>query len=426
MARPEVMRYSTLLQSALSSSCLSELPSDVLSNVLRQMDSRSLQMLSATSASARREWVRVQEQRMRRQPTHVSRLPLHMRRAFLRPSPVPSQTCRHRRVEECLAPGDVISAAEWCGNWHMLLASNGVLWASQIIGSAIWRIRVPGADPDREAVVLAMSADSEHVAVIRDDGALLVAGVGPGSLASPQDAPLPVDPTQLRFERAVELGDERAVQVYVGQSWTYALTRAGSIWAWGVMDDFFWGFRSSDWDREEDSAQEIDRPKRITELFDGTSPPGFALLSVCDEMLCAVDLRGRVYACGNAVETSDGSYLGMLVELPGPPVPVRDIVAANVGLSGSTMFSLVFPFDGDTGRAPLVVEEHPDANSVGPLALLVDGTVWALLGMQLLPQCTGVVGIGRDRRDQGRLVLIRPGDRRLGVVPGDLLRMSKW
>jgi hypothetical protein len=276
-------------------------------------------------------------------------------------------------------------------------------------------------DATGSSAVRCLSRDVLDVALVRRDGALLVAGGGPcdprTSRWSMERMMRPQPATGLCFSR-IELGGEPVTRAVAGNGWMYALTEAGSIWAWGIS---WLGFGHEQFCR---------RPYPVSVVVvDGRmrAAPPFALMSVNSDSLCAVDRAGRLFACGRCfVEAVFGESshrrVGLLTAMPQPPVPIRDVLA---GLDGQPCgYRLRKPASarcfGTSGTVRV-----GDGPCVGPLALLVDGTVWSVVGRVRLPLPPGVVRFGVwDRRTKARLRVMDWTGHGLTATPAELLRLA--
>lgn len=184
---------------------------------------------SSTSVRARRAWVAAELRRLQAsQPAALmAGLPLHQRQAFLQPIPTGLEWFkRHEALRWRLPPGVHVRTAARTANFEVVLASDGSAWTMNGAPGAQqcgW-LPVPEPEPGRRAVVRSLACWDHGVAVVRDDGVLLLAG----DPESGEADDLPKDPEQLAFG-LVALGGERAMQVCAGMRWIFALTEPGSI-----------------------------------------------------------------------------------------------------------------------------------------------------------------------------------------------------
>lgn len=176
-----------------------------------------------------------------------------------------------------------------------------------------------------------------------------------------------------KWSNDVRLNGERAVHVCCENHVTYFLTARGSI----CRIDLSGGYcdQESAWYHEPEPAS---LECRRLEVANGP-PPEFVIISGgCRGGFIAADREGRLYVLGSDLR---------LRVTPDPPVPVRDVLVPY----GYPKFSLTFQSDDGSS---IQVEEAQFGTSTGGLALLVDGTVWSVLGQRRLT-CTDVIGLDR-------------------------------
>jgi hypothetical protein len=91
-----------------------------------------------------------------------------------------------------------------------------------------------------------------------------------------------------------------------------------------------------------------------------------------------------------------GGWVGCLTAMPDPPAPIRDVLAGQDFSDRSEARLAPEQMQIFESSALHTVLEHPnrDNPSLGPLALLVDGTVWSVIGRVRLPVPPGVVRFG--------------------------------
>jgi hypothetical protein len=400
---------------------LSGLPKDLHGAIVEKLGD-SGRAYSTTSVRARAAWEEAERRRLKDQPPAVAQLPLHQQQAFLNPVPLPVVLgARYRPLKKRLAPNVHIRTATRTKHFEVLLGSDGSAWGlrsrnSKRTPSECCHLLLPDPEPGLRPIVLSIACGSDHVALVCDGGALLVAGSGEGSL---HGHALVKNPARLNFTQA-ELGGEKAVKVCAGDQRTYVLTEAGSIWGWGGAFVFFHGIEMEQWDDQ--YVPFVSQPRRVTVLCNGQPAPAFAQMAANDEVLCATDRMGGIYACGEEVMFPPGSALGgfhgLLSHMPPPPAPVRDVMAGVGGGIGLTL-----EIDLQAQQPRVVSDDASRKPSIGPLALLVDGTVWSILGQMRLPLCTGIISFAPDP-SEGRLEMLKHDRRQVGVHPGDLYRLS--
>lgn len=407
-------------------------PADVAAHVRARLSDRHRLMLSAASRRDRAAWRHDESIRLSEQPASVALLPLHQRRAFLTPAR-PSLSAAEVGWTDNL--GNVVRlpvrAFAEALHFQVLLGDDGAVWASWTgfnCGGLLERISVPPAVPGAgHPAVRSIACGLEHVALIRADGAVWVAGRGQSSSAL-LDEELPEALSDLQFRQA-DLGGERAAQVAAGDHIQYVLTEPGRIWGWEWGRGALWGFApldNSDGSGSSDAGDGLDNdaasaPRPLSQLVDGSFPPPFARMAADEHGLCAVARDGRICACGKGVFRSTGARPRLLAALPHPPpAPVRDLLSAgdrsilelHVSADGTFARTFLAQAPSDKGGIP---------RSVGPLALLVDGTVWSVLGQQRVPFCDGVLAV---RSDSGGPIFVRPGGQRLQTSTAALWRAS--
>jgi len=188
----------------------------------------------------------------------------------------------------------------------------------------------------------------------------------------------------------------------------YAVTEQGRLWVWA------WGENAL----AITDVAEADfppAPRHVTELADGTASPAFALVSADMDSLCLADISGAVYACGRpfcAESITPPSFHRLPVRLPGLPAPARDLHAAYHGAFTCYM--------GAGGTPCNVIRDLNEQMNVGPLALLVDGTVFALAGQRRLPLLTRVESMAKAI-GSNEFIFLRDNQRVLRVFPAQLL-----
>lgn len=150
-------------------------------------------------------------------------------------------------------------------------------------------------------------------------------------------------------------------------------------------------------------------PVPVSVLSTGEAAPPFVLFSVSSTSLCAVDGDGQLYAAGDP-------FAHLLQRLPPAPAPVRSVLA-----TGSCFFK--FRRDPQTGL-PRVTRGPPDEEGhAGPLALLVDGSVWALAGQQRLPMVSGVTAMVHSWEG---ILFTGPDRPPLNLAPHKLWEIRDW
>jgi hypothetical protein len=208
-------------------------------------------------------------------------------------------------------------------------------------------------------------------------------------------------------------------------SWLYVHTAEGGIWGCGWRDGVFCGIDGS---AEENGK--VDTLTRVhtalSHVFEWPAPP-FALMAADEFNVVAVDRDGRLYAAGHSFRSDvagEGGWLGCLTAMPSPPAPIRDVLA-GLDHRDRSEFCLA-PEQLHNFESPLhTVPELPSSDNpcLGPLALLVDGTVWSVIGQVRLQVPTGVVRFGPQ---QLQLQLMGPGGQRKTARPAQLCKQTRW
>lgn len=155
--------------------------------------------------------------------------------------------------------------------------------------------------------------------------------------------------TDFQWEE-VDLGNEHAIDVSCHSGSTFFLTSQGSIWFKYPRSLF----------------------ARITTFAEGESLPHFALISAVTDSDCSIiaaDREGRLYYLR---DLEDGWNMW---PAPEPPSPVRDLFVPI----GVPEFAVTFHTGGGVS-----IRRESSGTSPGGLALLVDGTIWSVLGQRLL------------------------------------------
>jgi len=367
--------------------------------------------MSGTSRAERAHWIGEEPQRLRARYTALASAPETegpvqlMRRRRLtvldrpRPWPDPDGDSTSDSTSESdgewfgefdlrlqAVPGDIVARTP---SGHFALTWDGRVW--KLDAPRPWHVPVPpGASGSTAVLRLSGSRDETELAVIRDDGALLLADL----LLGPRDeADLAViqDDGALLLADSVDsltfvetcLGGEWAVEVFIGDDDGYALTREGSIWAWGYAL-YLPGVPSEEGDWEDWTP-----PVQVTELAGGRAAPPFTALAVEPKVgICAMDAQGRLYACGKGLFVDEaGRSWELLVELPPAPAPVRQLFTFHQGSAAAQ-----FVTSAASSQRFKVLRRRAGVNDA-LRALLADGTVWGLLSQARLPNVHGAAHI---------------------------------
>jgi len=186
----------------------------------------------------------------------------------------------------------------------------------------------------------------------------------------------------------VALGE--AVDIVAAWRSAYAIDASGRIWGWGTQESTFFGIGNN-----ASGKPAFADPTPVTRVWlenDYVPAPAFARISGDEHMLCAVARDGTLYACGYTISPVGTMYNEdqILARLPDPPALVRDIVG-NVSPSRYHLYTnghMVVDVRTDEPYSEefqsifddCVVEYRPRsfALGTGPLALLVDGSLFSL------------------------------------------------
>jgi hypothetical protein len=165
----------------------------------------------------------------------------------------------------------------------------------------------------------------------------------------------------------------------------------------------------------------------LSHVYEWTAPP-FALMAADEFNLVAVDRHGRLYAAGESLMqdvAGEGGWVGCLTAMPDPPAPIRDVLA-GLDHRDRSEFRLAPEHMQNFESSPLhTVPELPNRDNpcLGPLALLVDSTVWSVVGQVRLPVPPGVARFGPQ---QLRLQLMGTDGKRKTACPAQLYQQMRW